>query len=49
LAYSAPGFDCLLDAHLYLPKEWAEDPSRRKKTTFPMTWCSRQNHRSRWT
>lgn len=31
LAYSLPGFDCLLDAQLYLPKEWAEDPERRKK------------------
>jgi len=37
LAYSTPGFDCLLDAQLYLPKEWAEDPERRKKTTFPTT------------
>lgn len=31
LAYSAPGFDCLLDARLYLPKEWTEDPAKRKK------------------
>ena len=31
LAYSAPGFDCLLDAQLYLPQEWAADPARRKK------------------
>jgi SRSO17 transposase len=49
LAYSAPGFDCLLDARLYLPEEWAEDPARRKKTTFPTTWSSKQSHRSRWT
>ena len=35
LAYSAPGFDCLLDAQLYLPREWADDPARLKKTTFP--------------
>lgn len=35
LAYSAPGFDCLLDAQLYLPKEWANDATRRKKTTSP--------------
>lgn len=31
LSYSAPGFDCLLDAQVYLPKEWADDPARRKK------------------
>lgn len=31
LAYSAPGFDCLLDARLYLPKEWTENPTKRKK------------------
>ena len=35
LAYSAPGFNCLLDARLYLPKDWTEDQERRKKTTFP--------------
>lgn len=34
LAYSAPGFHCLLDAQLYLPQDWAEDPVRRKKTIF---------------
>ena len=49
LAFSAGGFACLLDARLYLPKEWAEDPARRKKTTFPRTWSSKQNRRSRWT
>jgi len=49
LAYSAPGFNCLLDARLYLPKEWAEDPERRKKTTSPMTSCSRRSRKSRWT
>jgi len=48
LAYSAPGFNCLLDARLYLPKEWAEDQERRKKTTSPTTSSSRQNRRSRW-
>jgi SRSO17 transposase len=49
LAYSAPGFNCLLDARLYLPEEWAEDPERRKKTTSPMTSCSRRSRKSRWT
>ena len=48
LAYSAPGFSCLLDARLYLPKEWTDDPERRKKTTFPTTLFSRPSHRSRW-
>lgn len=43
LAYSAPGFDCLLDARLYLPKEWTEDPVQRKKTTYPMRLSSKPN------
>jgi len=49
LAYSAPGFDCLLDAQLYLPKEWADDPARRKKTTSPKKWSFKPNRKSRWT
>ncbi len=49
LAYSSPGFDCLLDARLYLPEEWAKDAARRKKTTSPMTSPSRRNLKSRWT
>jgi SRSO17 transposase len=35
LSYSSPGFQCLLDSAVYLPKDWADDPVRRKKTTFP--------------
>ncbi|OYV95809.1 MAG: transposase [Planctomycetia bacterium 21-64-5] len=35
LGYSAPGFQCLLDSRLYLPEAWANDPVRRKKTTYP--------------
>lgn len=35
LSYSTPGFQTLLDSRLYLPKEWADDLVRRKKTTFP--------------
>ena len=49
LAYSTPGFACLLDARLYLPKEWTEDPARRKKTIFLTMWSSKPNRRSRWT
>ena len=35
LAYSAPGFQCLLDSRIYLPKSWIEDNTRRKKAAFP--------------
>jgi SRSO17 transposase len=49
LAYSTPGFDCLLDTRLYLPEEWANDPARRKKTTFPTRLCSKRSRKSRWT
>ena len=35
LSYAAPGFQCLLGSGLYLPQDWANDPLRRKKTTFP--------------
>lgn len=48
IAYTKPGFSCLLDAQLYLPKEWAEDPERRKKITFPMRFGSKPNHRLPW-
>ena len=49
LAYSIPGFHCLLSSRMYLPQGWAEDPVRRKKTTFPRTSSSRQSNRSRST
>jgi SRSO17 transposase len=35
LAYSAPGFHCLLDARLYLPKEWTDNRARRKTHGIP--------------
>ena len=35
LSYATPGFQCLLDSRLYLPKSWANDTKRRKKTTYP--------------
>jgi len=49
LAYSATGFDCLLDARLYLPKEWIEDPARRKKHTSLTRSSSKRNRKLRWT
>jgi SRSO17 transposase len=48
LAYSAAGFDCLLDARLYLPQEWADDSARRKKTTYPKTFSSKRNRKLHW-
>ena len=35
LGYSAPGFQVILDSQLYLPKDWATDPERRKKAYIP--------------
>ena len=48
LSYCAPGFQCLLDGELYLPKGLAEDAEYRKKTTFPTTSSSAPSHRSPW-
>jgi SRSO17 transposase len=52
LSYASANFHCLLDARLYLPQEWASDPVRRKKTTFPRRSSSKRSPRSRslwWT
>ncbi len=49
LSYSAPGFQVLLDSTVYLSEEWANDPVRRKKTTYPTKSSSAPNQRSRWT
>jgi SRSO17 transposase len=46
VAYSTPGFDCLLDAQLYLPQDWAEDPERRKKRMSQTMSSSRRSRRS---
>ena len=48
LSYCAPGFQCLLDSEVYLPKECADDPERRKKTTSPTKSCSAPSRRSPW-
>jgi SRSO17 transposase len=48
LSYCAPGFQCLLDSELYLLEDFAADKERRKKTTYPTTWCSAPSRRSPW-
>jgi len=47
LGFSTPGFHVILDSQLYLPEDWANDPERRKKTTFPMKSSSRRSHKLR--
>ena len=47
LAYATPGFQTLLDSAVYLPEDYANDPARRKKTTFPTKWSFAPNHKSR--
>ena len=48
LSYAAPGFQCLLGSGLYLPEDWANDPARRKKTTFPTRCSFARSRRSPW-
>lgn len=36
LSFATPSFHSLLDACVYLPEEWANDPARRKKLEFRM-------------
>ncbi len=45
LGYSTPGFQTLLDSRLYLPKDWAEDAERRKKTPSRTMSCFRRSRR----
>jgi SRSO17 transposase len=46
LSFSAPGFQCLIDSDVYLPEDYANDPLRRKKTTYPTTSSSVPSRRS---
>lgn len=46
LSFSAPGFQVLLDSAVYLPEDWANDPARRKKRTFPTRSSSAPSPRS---
>jgi SRSO17 transposase len=48
LSYSSPGFQCLLDSEVYLPRDWADDPVRRKKVTSPTKSCSVPSRKSAW-
>ena len=48
LAYSVPGFHCLLDSRMYLPDSWVQDQERLKKTTYLRTSSSKPNNRLRW-
>ena len=48
-SYCAPRFQCLLDSEVYLPKEWVNDPARRKKTASPTRSSSAPSRRSPWT
>ena len=48
LSYSSPGFQCLLDSAVYLPRDWADDPERRKKVTSPMRSYSAPSRKSPW-
>ncbi len=48
LSYAAPGFQCLLGSRLYLPEDWANDPVRRKKTTYRTRCSFARSRRSPW-
>jgi SRSO17 transposase len=49
LSISSPGFQCLLDSEVYLPRDWADDPVRRKKITSPTRSSSAPSRKSAWT
>lgn len=45
LGYATSEIEVLLDSQLYLPEDWANDPVRRKKTTFLTTCSSKPSHK----
>ena len=49
LSYSAPGFQVLLDSTVYLPEDWANDATRRKKIMCQRRSSSAPSQRSCWT
>jgi SRSO17 transposase len=48
LSYGSPGFHCLLGSAVYLPRDWADDPERRKKVTSPTRSRSVPSRKSPW-
>lgn len=48
LSYATTFFHCLIAAGMYLPKHWANDPARRKKTTSPTTFVFKPSPKSLW-
>jgi len=48
LGYSTGEFQCLLDSEVFLPQDWATDPERRKKTTYPTTCRFAPNRKLPW-
>jgi len=49
LGYSTPQLQTILDSRLYLPEDWANDPTRRKKTTYRTMLFFKPNSKSHWT
>ncbi len=48
-SFATSSFQCLIAAKMYLPRDWAEDPARRKKRTSRTTLSSKPRARLLWT
>lgn len=48
LAFTTPTISCLIDAQLYLPREWAENQARRKKRKCLTRLLSKPSRRLHW-